>query len=36
MCLDEQSEMFVFTVCLSGGLPKYIKSKVLNTYFYLM
>ena len=25
---------FVFIVCPSRGLPKYIKSKLLSTYFY--
>ena len=31
--LDQQSEMFVFFVYPSGGLPKYIKTKVLTTCF---
>ena len=26
---------FVFTICACEGLPKYLKSKVLTTYFYL-
>ena len=34
--LDQQSEMFVFIVCPSRGLTKYIKTKVLTTCCYLM
>ena len=36
--LDQQSEMlqFVFIVCPSQGLPKYIKTKVLSACFYFV
>ena len=38
MCLDQQSEIlqFVFIVCPSHGLPRYIEIKVVTTYFYLI
>ena len=37
MSLDQQSKMLsgFFIVCPSGGLPKYIKIKMLTTCFYL-
>ena len=39
MSLDQESEIllkFVFVVCVSQGLPTYVKTKVMTTCFYLL